>query len=153
MLFHGRSEEQITLIDVSYVSDLKFNIFPFHKARQTHVIILDVAGAHIMGKNLTFTCEKSGSYSRATRLAPDTVGVKPRTNRALGRQISSSLSSCVPSFLPSVPSSSQFSSASKASRTDGAYGDLLEPIPYPPVSSVLGKIEFGRKPLLESDCF
>ena len=88
VLFHGRSEEQITLIDASYVTDLKFVFFSFNKAQQTHVIILDAAGAHIMGSYLTFPCEKSGSYFRATRLAPGTVGAKPRMNRALASQIS-----------------------------------------------------------------
>ena len=106
-----------------------------------------------MGKNLTFPCEKSGSYLRATPLVPDTVGAKQRTNRALASQISAPLSSCVPSFPPSVPNSSQVSSASKVSGTDAAHDGLLEPIPSPPVSSVLGKIEFGRKPLFESNCF
>ena len=106
-----------------------------------------------MGENLTFPCEKSGSYLRATRLAPGTVGAKPRTNQALTSQISAPLSSCVPSFSPSVPSSLQFSSASKVSGTNTTYGDLLEPIPSSPLSSILGKIEFGRKPLFESDCF
>ena len=37
VLFQGRSDEPITLIDVSYVPDLKFNLFSFHKAQQTHV--------------------------------------------------------------------------------------------------------------------
>ena len=32
------------------------------------------------------------------------------------------------------------------------YDDFLEPTPCPPVSSVLGEIEFGRKPLSEPDC-
>ena len=50
VIFHGRSDEPVTMIDVSYVPDLKFNLFSFHKAQQTHVIILDAAGAHIMGK-------------------------------------------------------------------------------------------------------
>ena len=50
VIFHGRSDEPITMIDVSYVPDLKFNLFSFHKAQQTHVIFLDAAGAHIMGK-------------------------------------------------------------------------------------------------------
>ena len=59
----------------------------------------------------------------------------------------------MPSFPPSVPSISQVSIASKVSGTDAARDDLLEPIPSPPVSSVLEKIEFGRKPLFESDCF
>ena len=106
-----------------------------------------------MGKNLTFPCEKSGSYLRATRLVPGTVGAKPRTNRALASQISAPLSRRVPSFPPSVPISSQVSSASKVSGTDAAHDDLLEPITSPPVNSVLGKIEFGRKPLFELGCF
>ena len=88
MLFHGRSEEQITLIDVSNVPDLKFNFYMFHKVQQTHVIILNAAGAHIREENLTFPFEKSGSCLRSTRLVPGTVGAKPRTNRALASQIS-----------------------------------------------------------------
>ena len=39
VIFHGRSDEPITMIDVSYVPDLKFNLFSFYKAQQTHVII------------------------------------------------------------------------------------------------------------------
>ena len=152
-VFHGRSEEQITLCDVSYVPDLRFNLFSFHKAQQTHFIISDAAGAQIVAENLTFPCEKSGLYIRASRLAPGTVKPKPRTNRALASQISAPLSSCVPSFPPSVPNSSRFSSASMVSGSDAAYSDLLEPINSPPVSSVLWEIEFGRKPLFESDCF
>ena len=151
--FHGRSDEPITMIDVSYVPDLKFNLFSFYKAQQTHVIILDAAGAHIMRKNITFPCEKGGSYLRATRLTAGTVGAKPRTNRALASQISTPLCSCVPLFPLSVSRSSQVSSASKVSETDAVREDLLEPIPSPPVSSLLGKIEFWRKPLFESDCF
>ena len=62
MIFYGRSDEAIKLYDVSHVPDLMFIFFSFRKAQQTHVIILHAAGAHIMGKNLTFPCEKSGSY-------------------------------------------------------------------------------------------
>ena len=88
----------------------------------------------------------------ASRLAPGTVGAKARTNRALAKQISSPLSSCVASCPPSVPNSSRFLGESNVSGTDAAYGDLLEPNPSPPISSMLGEIDFGRKPLLESDC-
>ena len=89
VVFHGRSDEPITLCNVSYVLGLRFNLFSFHKAQQTHVIILDAVGAHIMGKNLTFPCEKSGSYLRASRLMmPGTMGAKPRTYRALASHIS-----------------------------------------------------------------
>ena len=65
-----------------------------------------------MGEKLTFPCKKNGSYSRASRLTPGTVGEKTRTNRALASQIFTPLSSCVSSFPPSVPNSSRFSSAS-----------------------------------------
>ena len=102
-----------------------------------------------MGKNLTFPCEKSGSYLRVSRLAPGAVKAKPRMNRALASMISAALSGCVPSRPPSVPNSSRFLGASKVSGTDAAYDDFPEPIPSPPVSSVLGEIEFGRKPLFE----
>ena len=52
VVFHGRSDEPITLCDVSYVPDLRFDLLSFHKAQQTHVIILDAVGAHIVGKAL-----------------------------------------------------------------------------------------------------
>ena len=63
VVFHGKSDEQITFCDVSYVPGLRFNIFSLHKAQQTHAIILDAIRAPIMGTNITFLCEKSvGSY-------------------------------------------------------------------------------------------
>ena len=108
-----------------------------------------------MGENLTFPCEKSGSYLRASRLTPGTVGAKARMNRALASQIYTPLRSCVPpcsQSVPSVPSSSRFSTASKISGADAAYHNLQEPIPSPPLSSLLGENEFGRKPFFESEC-
>ena len=105
---HGRSDEPIRLCDVSYVPDLRFNLFSFHNAQQTHVINLDAAGAHIVGENLTLPCEKSESYLRASRLAPGTVGAKPRTNRPLASQISARLSRCVPYCPPSALNSYDF---------------------------------------------
>ena len=145
------------LCDASYVPGLRFNFFSFHKAQQTPVTILDAVRAHIVGKNLTFSCEKSISYLRASRRTPGTVGAKARTNQALASQISTPLSSCVPpcsQSVPNVPNSSRFSSASNVSGTDAAYDDLLELIP--PLSPLsyqvcVWEIEFGRKPLFESD--
>ena len=96
MVFRGRSDEPTTLCDVSNVPGLRFNLFSFHKAQQTHVIILDAVGAHIMGGNLTSPCEKSGSYLRASRLALSTVRAKARTNGGLASQIYAPLSSSVP---------------------------------------------------------
>ena len=151
-VFHRKSDEPITLYDVSYLPGLRLCFFSFHKAQQTHVIILDAVGAHIVGKNITFPFEKSGSYLRASRLAPGTVGATARMSQALASQISTPLRSYVPSCPPSVPNSSRFSGASNVSKTDAAYDDLLEPIPSPPISSVLVEIEFGRRPRFEPDC-
>ena len=44
---------------------LDFQTFSFHKVQQTHAIILDAAGAHIVGKNLPFPSEKIGPYCRS----------------------------------------------------------------------------------------
>ena len=41
VVFHGRSDEPITLCDISYVPGFRFNIFSFHKAQHMHLIILD----------------------------------------------------------------------------------------------------------------
>ena len=60
VVFHGRTDEPITLCDVSYVPGLGFNLFSFHKAQGTHIVILDAVGSHIVGKNLTFPRVKSG---------------------------------------------------------------------------------------------
>ena len=133
--FHGRSKEQITLCDVSCVPDLEFNLFSFHKAQRTHAIILDAAGEYIVGGNLTSHARRRIVLASESACA-GTVGARPRTHRALASQISAPLSSCVASCPPSVPNSSRFSSASKVSGTNAAYGYLLEPISSPPVSSV-----------------
>ena len=86
--FHGRTDEPITLCDVSYVPGSGFNYFSFRKARETHIVILDAVRSHNVGNNLTFPRVKSGSYLLACRLRPGTVGAKRRTALALASQIS-----------------------------------------------------------------
>ena len=68
--FHARSDEPNTLCDVSYVPDLIFIFYLFHKAQQTHVIILDAAGAHIFGKILL-------SYARRVNRTCERAGLRP----------------------------------------------------------------------------
>ena len=105
-------------------------------------------------KNLNFPREKNGSYLRASRLTPGTVGVKPRANLALATQISDPLSRCV----SSVPNSSSIQNIQSSiptvpniQRADSAHRDLLGPIPSFPLSSVLGAIEFiGKSPSNEN---
>ena len=86
-----------------------------------------------------------------SRFASGSVGAKRRTKRAIATQISAALNSCVPSCPPSVPNNSRFSGSLRVSGTDAAYDDLMEPVLSPPVSSVMGEIEFGRKHLTEAD--
>ena len=67
-IFHGKSDQRITLIDVAYVPDLGFNLYTLHAVQRTHLIVSDASGTHIIGANLTFPRCGSGSYLRATRL-------------------------------------------------------------------------------------
>ena len=78
VIFHGKSDQRITLIDVAYVPDLGFNLHSLHAVQRTHLIVSDAAGTHIIGANLTFPRSSSGSYLRATRLPAGTVGARRR---------------------------------------------------------------------------
>ena len=72
------------MCDASYVPGLGFNLFSFHKAQETHISFLDAVGSHIVGTNLTFPRVKSGSYLRASRLMPGTVGAKKEDDSRTG---------------------------------------------------------------------
>ena len=54
VIFHGKTDQRITLIDVAYVSGLGFNLYSLHAAQGTHLIVSDVSGTHIIGEDLTF---------------------------------------------------------------------------------------------------
>ena len=78
VIFHGKSDQRITLIDVAYVPGLGFNLYSLHAVQRTHLIVSDASGAHIIGANLTFPSSSSGSHLRATRLPAGTVGARRR---------------------------------------------------------------------------
>ena len=78
VIFNGKSDQRITLIDVAYVPDLGFNLYSLHAVQRTHLIVSDASGTHIIGANLTFPRSSSGSYLRATRLPAGTVGARQR---------------------------------------------------------------------------
>ena len=78
VIFHGKSDQRITLIDDAYVPDLGFNLYSLHAVQRTHLIVSDASGTHIIGANLTFPRSSSGSYLRATRLPAGTVGARRR---------------------------------------------------------------------------
>ena len=68
VIFHGKSDQRITLIDVAYVPGLGVNLYSLHAVQRTHLIVLDASGTHIIGANRTSPRSSSGSYLRATRL-------------------------------------------------------------------------------------
>ena len=78
VIFHGKTDQRITLIFVAYVPDLGFNLYSLHAVQITHLIVSDASGTHIIGVNLTFPRSRSGSYLRATRLPAGTVGARRR---------------------------------------------------------------------------
>ena len=78
VIFHGKTDQRLTLIDVAYVPGLGFNLYSLHAVQRTHMIVSGASGTHIIGANLTFPRSSSGSYLRATRLPADTVGATRR---------------------------------------------------------------------------
>ena len=76
VIFHGKSNQRITLIDIAYVPILVFYLYSLHAVQRTHLIVSDASGTHMIGANLTFPRSSSGSYLRATRLPAGTVGAR-----------------------------------------------------------------------------
>ena len=70
LVFHSRTDHPVTLHDVSFVSDLGFNLFSFHVVQEKHEIILNRTGAHLLGGRLVFSRRSNGSSLRATRVLP-----------------------------------------------------------------------------------
>ena len=87
VIFHGKRDQRITLIDVAYVPDLGFNLYLLHAVQRAHLIVSDDSGTHIIGENLTFPRSSSGSYLRATRLPAETVGARRRQGEIHGTNL------------------------------------------------------------------
>ena len=70
LVFHSRTDYQVTLHNVSFVPDLGFNLFSFHVVQEKHEIVLNKTGAHLVGGRLVFPRRRNGSSLRATRVLP-----------------------------------------------------------------------------------
>ena len=77
-IFHGKTGQRITLVDVAYVPGLGFSLYSLHSVQRTHLTVSDASGTHIIGENLTSPHSSSGSYLRATRLPAGTAGARRR---------------------------------------------------------------------------
>ena len=80
LVFHSRTDYQVTLHNVSFVPDLGFNLFSFHVVQEKHEIVLNKTGAHLLGGRLVFPRRRNGSSLRATRVLP---GSHANANNAL----------------------------------------------------------------------
>ena len=50
VIFHRKTDQRITLIDVAYVPGLGFNLYPLHAVQKTHhLIVSGASGTHIIG--------------------------------------------------------------------------------------------------------
>ena len=78
VIFHGNSDQRITLIVVAYVPGLGFNLYSLHAVQKPHLIVSDSSGTHMIGAILTFPRSSSGSYLSATRLPAGTLGARRR---------------------------------------------------------------------------
>ena len=70
VIFHGKSDQRITLIDAAYVPGVGLNLYLLHAVQRTHLVVSETSGTHIVRANLTFPRSSSGSYLRATGSPP-----------------------------------------------------------------------------------
>ena len=78
VIFHGKTDQRITLIDATYVPGLGLKLYSLHAVQRIPLIVLDASGTHIIGANMTFLRSSSGSYLCATRLSAGTVRARKR---------------------------------------------------------------------------
>ena len=147
VIFHGKSDQRITLIDVAYVPDLGFNLYSLHAVQRTHLIVSDASGTHIIGANLTFPRSSSGSYLRATRLPAGTVEARRRQGDMRATNLLRQLGQPIPPPSQEPPPRRNMCATGLQNSNVPGVVTVLEPTPFPPLSSVLGEIQFvGKTP-------
>ena len=147
VIFHGKSDQRITLTDVAYVPDLGFNLYSLHAIQRTHLIVSDAFGTHIIGANLTFPRSSSGSYFRATRLPAGTVGARRRQGDMRATHLLRQLGHPIPPPSQEPPPRRNMCATGLQNSIVPGVVTVLEPTPFPPLSSALGEIQFvGKTP-------
>lgn len=87
VVFHRYTDKRCTLADVSYVPGLGFNLYSLYADQRTNRMISDVSVQHIIGTNVTFPRNRSGSYLRSTRVPARTVGAKRKADNIYANNI------------------------------------------------------------------
>ena len=116
VIFDGKTDQRITLIDVTYVPGLGFNLYPLHAVQRTHLIVSDASRTHIKGER----ARRGQGDMRATSLLRQLRHPVPPP----------------PQDIP--PHRNMCATGMHDSNVSGAV-TVLEPTPFPPLSSVLGK--------------
>ena len=147
VIFHGKSDQRITLIDVAYVPDLGFSLYSLHAVQITHLIVSDVSGTHIIGANMTFPRSSSGSDLRATRLPAGTVGARRRQGDMRATNLLRQLGHPIPPPPQKIPLRRNMCAIALQNSNVPGVVTVLEPTPFLPLSSMLGEIQFvGKTP-------
>ena len=147
VIFQGKRDQRTTLIDVAYVPDLGFNLYSLHAVQRTHLIVSDASGTHIIGANLTFPRSSSESYLRATRLPAGTVGARRRQGDMRATNLLRQLGHPIPPPPQQIPPRRNMCTTGLHNSNVAGVVTLLEPNPFPPLSSMLGEIQFvGKTP-------
>ena len=63
------SNVRVTLKNVAVVSGIWFDLIFFNQIQETHPVLLDKEGAHILGSRIFFTKHANGNYVQATKVA------------------------------------------------------------------------------------
>ena len=139
VIFHEKSDQRITLIDIAYVPNLGFNLDSLHAVQRTHLIVLDAFGTHIIGTNLKFPRSSSGWYLRATRLPAGTVGARQRQGDMRVTNLLRQLRHPIPPPPQKIPPRRNMCATGFHNSNVPGVVTEQEPTPFPPLSSVLGK--------------
>ena len=151
-IFHGKTDQRITLINVAYAPGLGFNLYSLHVVLRPHLRVSDASGTHIVGANLTFPRSSSGSYLRATRLPAGTVEPRRRQGDMRATNLLRQLRHPIPRPPQEIlPRRNMCATGLHNSNVPGDV-TVLEPTPFPPLSSVLGEIQFVVKTPSRPEC-
>ena len=74
---HSEQDVRVTLTNVAVVPDFAFDIMSLNRMQERHDIILNRAGASMLGGRVRFKKFRAGNFIQATRVPYDDAGPQP----------------------------------------------------------------------------
>ena len=74
---HGEQDVRVTLTNVAVVPGLAFDVMSFNRMQERHAIILNRAGALMLGRRVRFSKFRAGNFIQATRVPHDDARRQP----------------------------------------------------------------------------